>query len=194
MGRKITLMRLKSALTAWSRQLTWPWITAFAMLAASAGFYLSVVMPARHTLEEIHSHLSMMKHDEQRLKQASQGAARRAPTGQLDAFYEAFPAENSVTDTIEKMIKIAQAKELNPKQAEYRITRNNPGDLLSYQITLPIKGAYPKIMDFAFELLSSIPNVSLDNVSFQRQKVGDSDVEAMLWLTLYIKRGRSVEH
>lgn len=194
MGGKITLMHLKLGIISWSRQLTWPWLAAFVLLAACAGFYLSVVMPMRHALVESKAHLQIMQRDEQRLKQASQATARQAPAGQLDMFYQAFPYENSVPDTIEQLIAAAQKQGLNPKQAEYRVIRNNPGELLSYQIMLPIKGAYPKITAFVFQLLSGIPNLSLDNVGFQRQKIGDDAVEATLWMTLYIKRGRPVEH
>ena len=43
-------------------------------------------------------------------------------------------------------------------------------------------------MTYAFELLATIPNLSLDNVSFQRQKIGDDVIEATLKMTLYIKR------
>jgi hypothetical protein len=193
MGGTMTLMRLKSMLTYWGRQLTWPWIVSFVLMAACIGFYLSVVMPARYALEDASTELSIKQHDEQRLKLASQNTARQAPAGQLDKFYQAFPSEESVPDTILQLIELAQAKGLNPKQAEYRIVRNNPGELLSYQITLPIKGAYPKITAFSFELLTKVPNLSLDNISFQRQKIGDNDVEAMLWMTLYIKRGHQVE-
>ena len=194
MGGKMTIPRLKSTLTTLSRQLTWPWLATLALLVACVGFYLSAVMPARHALEDVRTHLGVMQHDEQRLKQVSQGLARKAPAGQLDMFYQAFPSEKTVPDTIEQLIGLAQAKALNPKQAEYRIIRNNPGELLSYQITLPIKGDYPKITAFVFELLSGIPNLSLDNVSFQRQKISDNNVEALLRMTLYIKRGQPVEH
>jgi hypothetical protein len=193
-GGKMTLMQLKSMLTHWGRRLTWQWLVSFALLAACIGFYLSVVMPTRHTLEEAKAKFVVMKHEEQNLKQASQNTARQAPTGRLEMFYQEFPSEDSVPDTIGQIISFSQEKGLNPKQAEYRIVRNNPGELLSYQITLPIKGAYPKITAFAYELLTKVPNLSLDNISFQRQKIGDNDVEAMLWMTLYIKRGHSNEH
>jgi len=190
MGFKMTLLRLKSDLTAWSRLLTWPWLAAFALLAACAGFYLSVVLPAKHTLADTQAHLTMLQNDEESRKQNSQGAVSDAPADQLDAFYQAFPLESTVPDTVEKMIKLAQSKGLSPKQAQYRIVKNNPGELMSYQIALPVKGAYPKIMNFAFELLSEVPNLSLDNVSFERQKIGDSIVETTLKMTLYIKRGQ----
>jgi hypothetical protein len=189
MAGQLNAMRVKSDLMAWARHLTWHWLAAFALLAASIGFYLSVVAPARHALVDLKQQLASMQQNETGLKAASQDKVRSSPDGQLQAFYDKFPAENSVPDTLDKMIKLAQKKGLSPKQATYRIIKNNPGELLSYQIILPIKGAYPNIMTFAFELLAAIPNASLDNVSFQRQKIGDNVIEATLKMTLYIKRG-----
>lgn len=194
MGGKVTLMRLKSTFNYWSKQLSWPWLVSFALLAACISFYLFVTMPARHALDDAKAELSSMQQDEQRLRQVSQNTARQTPAGKLESFYEAFPTESSVPDTIEQLIGLAQAKALNPKQAQYHLVKNNPGELLSYQITLPIKGAYPKITTFIFELLTKVPNLSLDNISFQRQKIGENDVEAMLRMTLYIKKGHPVEH
>ncbi len=189
MASQLNMMRVKSDLLAWVRHLNWPWLAAFALLAACLGFYLSVVAPERHALVVLKQQLATIQNGEAGLKAASQDNIRSLPEGQLEAFYEKFPAENSVPDTLEKMIQLAQKKGLSPKQASYRIIKNNPGELLGYQIILPIKGAYPNIMTFAFELLAAIPNVSLDNVSFQRQKIGDNIIEATLKMTLYIKRG-----
>lgn len=194
MAIQLNVIRIKSELTSWGRQLTWPWLAALILLAGCVGFYLSMVVPESHMLAGLKQNLNTMQHDEAHLKEASQDVVRISPTGQLEAFYQKFPVESEVPDTLEKMIKLAQKKGLNPKQAAYRIIRNNPGELLSYQITLPIKGAYPSIMTYTFELLASIPNLSLDNVSFQRQKIGDNLIEATLKMTLYIKREQTREN
>ncbi len=192
MAIQLSAMRVKSELTRWGRQLTWSWLAALFLLAACVVFYLSIVAPASHALADLKQSLDTMQHDEAHLKEVSRDVVRTSPTGQLDAFYQKFPAESEVPDTLEKMIKLAQKKGLNPKQAAYRMVRNNPGELLSYQIALPIKGAYPSIMTYAFELLATIPNLSLDNVSFQRPKIGDDVIEATLKMTLYIKREQAV--
>lgn len=193
MGSKITLIRLQSGLTRWARQLTWPWLASFALVATCLGIYLTVVLPMRHSVNDLKAQLQTMLKDQDSLQQATLDKVRRAPSGQLDAFNSAFPHEDSVPDTIDRLLELAQNKGLDPKQAEYRIVRNNPGDLLSYQITLPIKGPYPKILAFIFDLLANQPNLSLDNISFQRQKIGENAVEATLLMTLYIQRGHSVE-
>ena len=192
MAIQLSAMRVKSELTRWGRQLTWSWLAALFLLAACVVFYLSIVAPASHALADLKQSLDTMQHDEAHLKEVSRDVVRTSPTGQLDAFYQKFPVESVVPNTLEKMIKLAQKKGLNPKQAAYRMVRNNPGELLSYQIALPIKGAYPSIMTYAFELLATTPNLSLDNVSFQRQKIGDDVIEATLKMTLYMKREQAI--
>lgn len=188
MAVQLNVLRVKSNLAAWFRLLTWPWLAAAALLAGCILFYVLAIVPTRQTLAILKQNIEIMRRDETQLKAASQDDARNSPTGQLEAFYQQFPFEHVVPDTLEKIIKLAQNKGLNPKQAAYRIVKNNPGELLSYQIALPIKGAYPSIMTYAFELLATTPNLSLDNVSFQRQKIGDTAIEATLKMTLYSKR------
>ncbi len=194
MGGKISLIGLQTRLAILARQLTWPWMVSLALLAACVAFYLSVIFPMRHAVDALKQNVRDMQRNESRLQQASLESMRKAPAGQLDMFENVFPPESSVPDTVEKLIDLAQSKGLNPKQAEYRLNRKNPGSLLSYQISLPITGPYPKIFAFVFDLLANVHNISLDNIGFQRQKIGDASVEATLSLTLYIKRGPGVEH
>jgi hypothetical protein len=193
MGGKMTLLRLKSRIIHWARQLTWSWLASLAMLLVCFAAYFVALVPMRQAIKEQRTHLDNVLRDEKHLQLTSMESARRAPSGQLDTFNQAFPFENSVTDSIEKLIDDAQKKGLNPKQAQYRLIKTNPGSLMGYQIILPIKGAYPKILEFVFEVLADIPNLALDNISFQRQKIGDSLIEANLMMTLYIRRGNSVE-
>lgn len=188
MASQLNLLRIKSDLAAWFRLFTWPWLAATALLTVCMLFYILAIVPAKQALTNLKQNIETMRRDETHLKAASQDNARNSPIGQLEAFYQQFPTENAVPDSLEKMIKLAQSKGLNPKQAAYRIIKNNPGELLSYQIALPIKGAYPSIMTYVFELLATTPNLSLDNVSFQRQKIGDAAIEATLKMTLYSKR------
>lgn len=188
MASQLNIMRAKSDLIDLAKQLSWPWLAAAALLAACILFYVLAIVPAKQALANLKQDMETTRRDETLLKAASQDDARTSPIGQLGAFYQHFPSENAVPDSLEKMIKLAQNKGLNPKQAAYRIIKNNPGELLSYQIALPIKGAYPSIMTYAFELLATTPNLSLDNVSFQRQKIGDTAIEATLKMTLYSKR------
>ena len=51
---------------------------------------------------------------------------------------------------------------------------------------LPLKGEYQKIRKFLSDVRSEIPIVSLDQVEFERQKVGDSMVDAKVILAIFL--------
>lgn len=193
MGSQITLNRLLLQSKYLARQLTIPWVVCIVVFIAMIGFYVGAVIPTYRTVETMKSDLRTLQHNESRLRQASIESARRAPAGQLAEFNDAFPEQSVWPDNLERIVKIAQENGLNPKQAEYHFGASNAGALMAYQLTLPIKGPYPKILAFVFQLLAEIPNLALDNISFQRQKIGESVVDANLLLTLYFKRGYSVE-
>jgi L-lactate dehydrogenase complex protein LldG len=46
----------------------------------------------------------------------------------------------------------------------------------------PVTGSYPQIRKFIASLLVDLPAISLDGVSFQRQKIGDPQVESQIKL------------
>ena len=114
MAIQLSAMRVKSELTSWCRQLTWPWLAALVLLAACVGFYLSVVVPASYTLADLKQSLDAVQHDEAHLKEASQDVVRTSPTGQLDAFYQKFPVESVVPNTLEKNDQTGAKKRLKP--------------------------------------------------------------------------------
>jgi hypothetical protein len=39
-------------------------------------------------------------------------------------------------------------------------------------------------------MLSELPSVSLDNVAFERQKIGEASVQVTVRLTLYLREGQ----
>jgi len=60
-----------------------------------------------------------------------------------------------------------------------------------FQMTFPVKGNYPQIRKFLTALKVDIPSLSLQQVQFQRQKVGDAMVEANIKLVLYFLEQKS---
>ena len=60
------------------------------------------------------------------------------------------------------------------------------GKLWRYEIVLPVHGTYPQVRVFLAQVLTKIPHLALQSVSFERQKVGDAMIEANIRLTLYL--------
>jgi hypothetical protein len=145
-------------------------------------------MPLDNSLSETRRHAAIMQQNFKQIQRAKLESLKQTPGGQLDLFNAYFPNENTATDSIEKLIEIADKSGLEAKEAQYKLAANNPGKLISYQITLPIKGKYPDVLKFVFSSLNQLHNLSLDSVQLQRQKVGEGILDATLIFTLYLRR------
>lgn len=112
--------------------------------------------------------------------------AELAPEVQLARFYGSFPDMAAVPDVLARIYRAAGAEDLTLEQGEYRIIPERTGSLLRYRINLPVRGPYPQVRGFLAAALREAPFVALDSVSFQRQGIGDSTVEAQIRLTIYL--------
>ncbi len=79
---------------------------------------------------------------------------------------------------MEKIFASAQSHGIELEQGEYKVTRDKEGGLVRFQMTFPVKGNYPQIRKYLTALKADIPTLSLQQVQFKRQKVGDAMVEA----------------
>ena len=75
-------------------------------------------------------------------------------------------------------------------QGEYKTAAVRDGGFTTYQVNLPVKGSYGAIWQFAMAALRAIPFASLDDISFKRDSIGQSGVEARVRLTLYLGEAR----
>ena len=171
----------------WMVRMTWPWLVTGGLLAFAAGFYLSMVQAAqsdvemqRHRLHALLEESRIAEHPESRLKQLS-------TPKQLEAFYQFFPPERSIPDWIEKISNATAKNRLYLRQGEYQVVRDKSSKLLLYQVMLPVKGTYPNLRAFIDEVLTEVPIASLDNVKFERQRIGDDALVSTVMLTLHLR-------
>lgn len=183
-----TLKMARWHLRLWKGRMTWPWLVAGSLLAFGAGFYFSVVAPARDELEAMQSRLLALREEAHAAEHADSKLTRLATPNQLAAFYKFFPSERSIPDWIEKISGAAARNRLTLDRAEYQVIRDKTSKLLLYQVTLPVKTAYPNLRGFIGDVLADIPIASLDNVRFERQKIGDEALVCTVLLTLHLER------
>lgn len=87
---------------------------------------------------------------------------------------------------VRTLFGLAEKSALVLRQGEYREVYNQNARLYAYQVTLPVKGNYRAIWDFALQVLRTMPFASLDDIGFTRDAVGDPNVEARLRFTFYL--------
>lgn len=169
-----------------TRQSSLPWLGVLGLALFAAGFQWFAVQPAERELESLAQTAAGLQ---ARSTFGDGRGARRDPRLQLTSFYAGFPAVASAPNWLERIHASAQANRLELMQGDYRIVQAGQEGLARYQITLPLKGAYPDIRSFINTVLSEMPVASLDNVAFERQKIGDTAVQVTLRLTFYLRSG-----
>lgn len=179
--------KFRWALQAGLDLLGWPGVAGLGLLAFCLVVYLSAFLPAQHRLAEMLTQAGNLR--TQMAKSKATQMATPAPEIQLSSFYQSFPAHAATPDLLEKLYAAAAESGIALEQGDYRLASGKGDKLERYQITLPVRGTYPQIRKFIGRLLADLPAASLDGVSFLRQKVGDTQVESQLKLTLYLGGG-----
>lgn len=170
--------------------LGWPGVVAIGLLSICPAFYFSAILPAQEKLASTrHSVLAL----QERMNNAGTGenADQRTPEEQLADIYRMFPDGSDLPASLEKIFALAQSQGIGLDKGEYQVTRNNKGKLVSFQVMLPVKGEYTQIRKYIDALRADIPVLSLQQVQFKRQKIGDRVVEANIKLALYLLEQRS---
>jgi hypothetical protein len=155
-------------------------------LALCLGLYISMLQPAQQRRDVAQLAATSLQH---RIVLAGPDGNEKAPLGeQLAAFYRIFPGEQDATDSVGRIVAIAKRDGLVLHQAEYKAEPDKTGKLTRFQMDLPLKGEYQTMRRFLSDLHAEMPTVSLEQVQFERQKVGDPLVDARVRLVIYLGR------
>jgi hypothetical protein len=151
-----------------------------ALLAGVAVFYLSAVRPAQEELATM---------ERRAAEQSRRGPA--APTAatsdEIERFIGFFPAFESAPGWLRTIYAVADREQLELAQGSYKLSEDPVLGLAYYRILLPIRGGYPQIRRFVAGVLDEVPALSLEGIALQREKVGDSMIDARITLTLHLQ-------
>ena len=170
-----------SRLNAWLNRLGAAGVIGVGVLLASAGFYLSAVVPAGRELAA-----QRLAAERMRSRTPYQPVAADGRAEELRRFYNLFPPVEKLTDELERLYGLAREAKLELAQGEYRLEKPATG-LWSYRVVLPVRGTYPQIRGFVAAVLKSMPIASIDGLRFERKKVGETLLEAQMRLTLHFQ-------
>ena len=104
----------------------------------------------------------------------------------LALFRAALGRQADVEAQLASLFRIAAKTGLVLRQGEYKRGFERNAKFHTYQIDLPVKGSYAQVWQFALKALRAIPFASLDDISFKRDSIGESTVEARLRFTVYL--------
>ncbi|MET3106035.1 hypothetical protein AAKU67_000512 [Oxalobacteraceae bacterium GrIS 2.11] len=101
-------------------------------------------------------------------------------------FYENLGENGYAEQQVKTLFDIAGKVGLKLNEGTYKSGLDRNDDTETYQIELPVSGPYPAIRQFCEEVLLAIPFASLDEISFKRETISKSSLEANLKFTLYL--------
>lgn len=104
----------------------------------------------------------------------------------LALFEAALGERRNAEQGVKTLFKLAGQAGLSLRQGEYKAAYDRNARLHTYQVTLPVKGSYGAIWQFALGALRAIPFAALDEINFKREAIGEANVEARLRLTFYL--------
>lgn len=155
------------------------------LIAFVPGYYWSVVRPLQLDVAFVTAELAVAK--ERGIVDGTRTTKMTSREDRIRAFHRFFPMRKEVPGWIAKIYAAADAERLLLPRGEYRwapIKGDAPPEL---RITLPLRGNYAQIRRFIARVLSEVPVLSLDAVSFQRQAAGDAQLEAQASFTLFVR-------
>lgn len=178
---------LRQQFRIWRSTLSREGRVGLGLLALSAAVYVFVLSPGQTGLANLAQEVDSLSAQAQRSAARPESRAN-TPSEQLAAYYRIFPATTSAPDWLDKIFAAAEAQHLQLIDGKYRETHARAGPLVLYHIDLPVAGRYGQVHRFLGTVLTAIPTIALDSVTFERHKIGDSVVQAHIRLTLYLGR------
>lgn len=156
-------------------------VIGVAVLIVSLIYCTAVILPLKKEVYDVRGNMARMsdKSPALSIKQMNK----------LGEFYNFFPKTDAMTDSLNKIYRIAGMQHLGLEQGDYRLVKDPNSKLTRYEINLPVRGGYLQIRQFLAKALNEMPNLALDSVNFKRQKSHDAAIESQIKLTLYLGDG-----
>lgn len=106
---------------------------------------------------------------------------------QLAQFNAFLPKHEALPDQVKRLLVLAEKDGLQLAQADYKVLPVQNTTHLRYQMILPVKADYPKIVRFLQHALQELPSLCLDNLQIKRAGIEAVEVEARLQLSLFVQ-------
>jgi len=169
--------RLRRTWAVWRSRLGKPGLAAIAI-------EWGAIVPAQQAIDDGEGHLAVLA----RLTAAERGAGD-APHGS-GTRQPLLEVETRFPDRIERLVQHASDHGLQLNDGLYTVTREAQGQLVCFQVTLPLQGSYPQVRRFLAMLLKEEPGLALLDVQFHRAKISDAGLDAVVRLSYYMRPTR----
>ena len=163
-----------------------PGVIGVALLVSGLGLAASTVWPSWQELTRQQARLAAAQ-ERQRAAAARAPLPDDSPAGQLRVFYAHFPAHHDASGSLSQLFAAARESGLQLSRGEYAFVTDRQTGLVVYRMTLPVRGGYTQVREFVAAALKAVPALALDELTFERPRISETQVQARVRFTLYLR-------
>ncbi|HQC29706.1 MAG TPA: hypothetical protein PLG02_07220 [Methylotenera sp.] len=156
-------------------------------LLTAALIYAGLSRPQLKQLQASEVTLSQAKQQRKQI-QVTPIATTTQATVNAASYLQQFPNVNHKDDALKTIIAIAENNKLPLETGTYNTVTKEAGQVVFYEINLPLKGSYPQIKQFVASTMNALPNAALSTFHLQQTNTEANLIEAEVVLTLYFSK------
>ena len=179
------MTRLRWAWRHAMESLGWQGMMGFGLMLGALYVFATMVVPMEARLEDTRAQAGRPRNATDVPTQATRVAD---PATQLNELYRAFPGDDALPGLLAKLNEIGRAHGVALQQADYRANDDRARQIGQYRISVPSVTTYPQLKSFLAEVLATLPNVSLDQLSLQRRAPTEPTIEVQIQFTVYLRQ------
>lgn len=166
---------------SWSLQRTGrSGLAGLALLLASAVFLVSTYLPLAYEIDNLRGQAKLI----------STRPAVGSPTTASDsgaALLRSLPQRAQMPALLGILVQQAEAAHLSVDTGKYESTALKSGAVMTYKVSFPVTGPYPRVRQFIDATLVALPAAAVTELSLTRKAIGDGTVEAQIQLTVFTR-------
>lgn len=180
-------VRLRAEVLLWRQG--WAWLVGPLCLVLSLGLWYGVLVPRQQALLESRLQVKRL------LERPSVSKAAVAPPplsaadrgeAAVELLHASLGPHAGVGLQLRRLYALATKQNLLLSQSDYQRVAVPAQGIERLQVTFPFKANYPQLRRFMESVLLDMPNVSIDQLSFKRVQVSQSQVDVRLRLSLWV--------
>ena len=179
--------RMRLGLQLWVHQRTaWPAL-ALMLVAAVCALWLLLLHPLRQQVSDIRFQV-VVESGRRADMSAAPVVAQATTANTIEPQLSRLLGEDAgAVQLLEQLFTLARQHDLQLRRGEYKPAQWRSIHLDTVQVTLPLQGNYATLRGWILDVLSQVPQASIDRISMRRDDVKSDLLEADVILTLWRK-------
>lgn len=165
----------------WARRLGRTGLAGLLMLLVAALIQLAHTGPMQTETRALEARMLAMQ------SAANRAAPRPVSTVPASGFIDRLPDTAVASAVVGQLEQLARAHGLQLLRGQYAQTPVTGTSLLRWQLSLPIKAEYPRIIAFVSTSLQALPTLALDEFKLKRDTIESTTLDADLRFNLYLR-------